>query len=263
MRDRRADGRGSEQSLGFTVAEPVFSQVEVPRAGSRDSRRVAPSDRMRRLVSAAPVTKQVVDRFIPGENVDEIVPIVRDLVTDRGLELTMDVVGEDIATPEQAEAAPRRLPGADRPAQAARPGHPRGDVREAVDVRPGAGRRPRAGAAERPSGRRGRRRHRHHGHPGRRGPHHPRLDVRHPRGTAEGLPPDRLRDPGVPVPYRGRRAPPRRRRQPRTVGEGRLRGARRGRLPAEARDRQGVRPHPEDADGGRRLPDDRVRTTRV
>ncbi|MEV6121846.1 proline dehydrogenase family protein [Streptomyces sp. SID8352] len=62
------------------------------------------SDRMRRLVSAAPVTKPVVDRFIPGERVDQILPIIRDL-TDRGLELTMDVVGEDITRPDQAEAA--------------------------------------------------------------------------------------------------------------------------------------------------------------
>ncbi|MEU6523058.1 proline dehydrogenase family protein [Streptomyces sp. NPDC046924] len=62
------------------------------------------SDRMRRLVSAAPVTKQVVDRFIPGETVDEVLPIVREL-TGSGLELTMDVVGEDITTPEQAAAA--------------------------------------------------------------------------------------------------------------------------------------------------------------
>ncbi|KFG73534.1 proline dehydrogenase family protein [Streptomyces mutabilis] len=62
------------------------------------------SDRMRRLVSAAPVTKPVVDRFIPGETVDQIVPIIREL-TDQGLELTMDVVGEDITTPVQAEAA--------------------------------------------------------------------------------------------------------------------------------------------------------------
>lgn len=37
------------------------------------------SDRMRRLISAAPVTKQVVDRFIPGETVDDIVPIVEEL----------------------------------------------------------------------------------------------------------------------------------------------------------------------------------------
>ncbi|GAA3816367.1 proline dehydrogenase family protein [Streptomyces chiangmaiensis] len=62
------------------------------------------SDRMRRLISAAPVTKQVVDRFIPGETVDEVVPIIEEL-TGRGLELTMDVVGEDITTPEQAAAA--------------------------------------------------------------------------------------------------------------------------------------------------------------
>ncbi|WP_416979511.1 proline dehydrogenase family protein [Streptomyces sp. T028] len=62
------------------------------------------SDRMRRLISAAPVTKQVVDRFIPGETVDDIVPVVEEL-TGQGLELTMDVVGEDITTPEQAGAA--------------------------------------------------------------------------------------------------------------------------------------------------------------
>ncbi|MGW5653655.1 proline dehydrogenase family protein [Streptomyces humi] len=62
------------------------------------------SDRMRRLISAAPVTKQVVDRFIPGETVDDIVPVIEEL-TGRGLELTMDVVGEDITTPEQAAAA--------------------------------------------------------------------------------------------------------------------------------------------------------------
>ncbi|MEU8849649.1 proline dehydrogenase family protein [Streptomyces sp. NPDC048564] len=62
------------------------------------------SDRMRRLISAAPVTKQVVDRFIPGETVHEIVPIIEEL-TGNGLELTMDVVGEDITRPDQAEAA--------------------------------------------------------------------------------------------------------------------------------------------------------------
>jgi proline dehydrogenase len=62
------------------------------------------SDRMRRLISAAPVTKQVVDRFIPGEDVDDIVPVIRDLA-GQGLELTMDVVGEDITSPEQAAAA--------------------------------------------------------------------------------------------------------------------------------------------------------------
>ncbi|MET9412267.1 proline dehydrogenase family protein [Streptomyces sp. NPDC002935] len=62
------------------------------------------SDKMRRLISAAPVTKPVVDRFIPGETVDQVVPIIKDL-TGKGLEVTMDVVGEDITTPEQSYAA--------------------------------------------------------------------------------------------------------------------------------------------------------------
>ncbi|MFJ3235332.1 proline dehydrogenase family protein [Streptomyces sp. NPDC086787] len=62
------------------------------------------SDRMRRLISAAPVTKRVVDRFIPGETVRDVVPVIEQL-TAQGLELTMDVVGEDITTPEQASAA--------------------------------------------------------------------------------------------------------------------------------------------------------------
>ncbi|MET9957061.1 proline dehydrogenase family protein [Streptomyces sp. NPDC006339] len=62
------------------------------------------SDKMRRFVSAAPGTKQVVARFIAGETVDDVVPIVRDLAA-RGLEVTLDVVGEDITTVEQSHAA--------------------------------------------------------------------------------------------------------------------------------------------------------------
>ncbi|WP_369233084.1 proline dehydrogenase family protein [Streptomyces sp. R21] len=62
------------------------------------------SDKMRRFVSAAPGTKQVVARFIAGETVDQVVPIVQDAV-DKGLEVTLDVVGEDITTREQAYAA--------------------------------------------------------------------------------------------------------------------------------------------------------------
>ncbi|MEU7112492.1 proline dehydrogenase family protein [Streptomyces sp. NPDC046182] len=62
------------------------------------------SDKMRRFVSAAPGTKQVVDRFIAGETVDHVIPIVQD-ITGRGLEVTLDVVGEDITTGEQSHAA--------------------------------------------------------------------------------------------------------------------------------------------------------------
>ncbi|MEU8779547.1 proline dehydrogenase family protein [Streptomyces sp. NPDC048606] len=62
------------------------------------------SDKMRRIVSAAPVTKPVVNRFIPGETVDQVIPIVVDL-TGKGLEVTLDVVGEDITAVEQSYAA--------------------------------------------------------------------------------------------------------------------------------------------------------------
>ncbi|MBT2509551.1 proline dehydrogenase family protein [Streptomyces sp. ISL-98] len=62
------------------------------------------SDRMRRFVSAAPGTKQVVARFIAGETVDQVIPIVQ-AAADKGLEVTLDVVGEDITTRQQAFAA--------------------------------------------------------------------------------------------------------------------------------------------------------------
>ncbi|MGP3688645.1 proline dehydrogenase family protein [Streptomyces sp. IBSNAI002] len=62
------------------------------------------SDKMRRIVSAAPVTKPVVNRFIPGETVDQVIPIVEDL-TRAGLEVTLDVVGEDITEVAQSHAA--------------------------------------------------------------------------------------------------------------------------------------------------------------
>ncbi|MBT2368470.1 proline dehydrogenase family protein [Streptomyces sp. ISL-10] len=62
------------------------------------------SDKMRRFVSAAPGTKQVVARFIAGETVDQVIPVVRDAAA-AGLEVTLDVVGEDITTTEQAAAA--------------------------------------------------------------------------------------------------------------------------------------------------------------
>ncbi|MFD8573629.1 proline dehydrogenase family protein [Streptomyces sp. NPDC057694] len=62
------------------------------------------SDKMRAFVSAAPGTKQVVDRFIAGETVDDVIPVVQDAAS-KGLEVTLDVVGEDITTVEQANAA--------------------------------------------------------------------------------------------------------------------------------------------------------------
>ncbi|GAA1197033.1 proline dehydrogenase family protein [Streptomyces hebeiensis] len=59
------------------------------------------SDALRRTVSAAPVTKPVVDRFIAGESITETTPVVR-AAADRGLEVTLDVLGEDVTDPAEA-----------------------------------------------------------------------------------------------------------------------------------------------------------------
>ena len=56
---------------------------------------------IRRLVSAAPVTRPTVDRFVAGERLAEAVTCVRSL-TDRGLEVTLDHLGEDITDPAEA-----------------------------------------------------------------------------------------------------------------------------------------------------------------
>ncbi|MEV7680207.1 proline dehydrogenase family protein [Streptomyces sp. NPDC088341] len=59
------------------------------------------SDRMRRVVSAAPVTKPVVNRFIAGESIEETAPVI-EAMAGRGLEVTLDVLGEDITDPAEA-----------------------------------------------------------------------------------------------------------------------------------------------------------------
>ncbi|MEU6079737.1 proline dehydrogenase family protein [Streptomyces sp. NPDC047108] len=61
----------------------------------------ARSDSIRRLVSAAPVTRPVVDRFVAGEHLDESLAVVRSLAA-RGLEVTLDRLGEDITDPAEA-----------------------------------------------------------------------------------------------------------------------------------------------------------------
>ncbi|TVL94293.1 proline dehydrogenase family protein [Streptomyces sp. SAJ15] len=59
------------------------------------------SDAIRRIVSATPVTRPVVDRFVAGERLDESMNAVRSLA-DRGMEVTLDHLGEDITDPAEA-----------------------------------------------------------------------------------------------------------------------------------------------------------------
>lgn len=62
------------------------------------------SGSLRRAVSAAPVTKSVVNRFIAGESVEETTPVIGSMAA-RGLEVTLDVLGEDITDPAEAVRA--------------------------------------------------------------------------------------------------------------------------------------------------------------
>ncbi|MFP8884521.1 MULTISPECIES: proline dehydrogenase family protein [Streptomyces] len=61
----------------------------------------ARSDSIRRVVSAAPVTRPVVDRFVAGERLDQAMETVRSL-TGRGLEVTLDHLGEDVTDRTEA-----------------------------------------------------------------------------------------------------------------------------------------------------------------
>ena len=66
--------------------------------------RVARNDGLRRLVTAAPPTKAVVDRFIAGQSVADGLAAAQRLADD-GLYATIDVLGEDTTEPAQAEQA--------------------------------------------------------------------------------------------------------------------------------------------------------------
>jgi proline dehydrogenase len=61
----------------------------------------ARSDTIRRLVSAAPVTRSVVDRFVAGERLADALAVIRELA-GRGLYVTLDHLGEDVT--DRAEA---------------------------------------------------------------------------------------------------------------------------------------------------------------
>ena len=58
---------------------------------------------LRRVVENAPVSKQVVHRFVPGASVDDAVGATTELVTS-GRAVTIDYLGEDTVDADQAEA---------------------------------------------------------------------------------------------------------------------------------------------------------------
>jgi proline dehydrogenase len=59
------------------------------------------SDRIRRIVGTAPITRPVVDRFVAGETLEDALQAVRRLAA-RGIEVTLDHLGEDVTDAAQA-----------------------------------------------------------------------------------------------------------------------------------------------------------------
>jgi proline dehydrogenase len=63
----------------------------------------AGSERVERLVEAAPLSRNVVRRFIAGDYAADALRVTRELV-NQGLAVSIDHLGEDTTTPAQAEA---------------------------------------------------------------------------------------------------------------------------------------------------------------
>jgi len=61
------------------------------------------SQRVRRVVSTAPLTRDVVTRFVAGETTADALAVAQRLLAD-GLLVTLDYLGEDTVDPEQAAA---------------------------------------------------------------------------------------------------------------------------------------------------------------
>jgi len=66
--------------------------------------RLAAHDGVRRLVTAARLTRPVVERFVAGETLGEALAAARDLNAE-GIGAILDYLGENVATEEQADAA--------------------------------------------------------------------------------------------------------------------------------------------------------------
>jgi proline dehydrogenase len=64
---------------------------------------LARSDKVKTLVTAMPVSSGIVNRYVPGEAVDNAVAATQGLI-DSGLHVTLDFLGEDTLDREQADA---------------------------------------------------------------------------------------------------------------------------------------------------------------
>ena len=61
------------------------------------------SSRLRQLITTAPQTRAIVDRYVAGETADDAVQVTRALHA-AGLRVSLDYLGEDTVDPAQAAA---------------------------------------------------------------------------------------------------------------------------------------------------------------
>jgi proline dehydrogenase len=59
---------------------------------------------LRRAVVGLPATRRVVDRFVAGEKLDDVLAVIRTL-SGRGIDVTVDHLGEDVTDPAEARRA--------------------------------------------------------------------------------------------------------------------------------------------------------------
>ena len=64
---------------------------------------VSASQRVRRIITTAPLTREVVRRFVAGETAADVLAVSQRLLAD-GLFVTIDFLGEDTTDPDQAAA---------------------------------------------------------------------------------------------------------------------------------------------------------------
>ena len=69
------------------------------------------SSRLRQLITTAPATRAIVEKYVAGETADDAVRVTRTLRA-AGLLVTLDYLGEDTKDPVQAAAPPWVSPSA-------------------------------------------------------------------------------------------------------------------------------------------------------
>src|SRR3954451_19355501 len=89
----RRMGRASTRSRAFRPEVSVVLSKALLAASRRPG--------LRRAVVGMPATRRVVDRFVAGETLDDALVVVRTL-TDRGIDVTVDHLGEDVTDPAEA-----------------------------------------------------------------------------------------------------------------------------------------------------------------